>query len=150
MVSKEIIEVLPATGNRQGEEMFKVIFADGVEKVFHSWDYTSIYSHPDLYERLYCDMLDFSAYKSIGKLLIEYAGEEHNNLRVLDVACGSGLMGKFLVKESPLKIDFILGVDILPEAIQALHRDCADVYKEAMTVEEFQRRSDMNEVNLTA
>ena len=131
-------------GAEPGNEQFKAYFEDGSEEIFQTWDYANIYSHPHLYEILFCDTLKLGAYKNLGILLARNVDADETKLSVLDVACGSGLMGKFLIKETALNIDHLVGVDIAPEAIAALNRDCPGVYSEAMTVDEFYNRQEQH------
>ncbi|EAY30464.1 methyltransferase domain-containing protein [Microscilla marina] len=133
-MTESIIKITPLQGTSQGSETFKVDFANGAEKVFKTWDYASIYSYPKLYSRLYCDLLDYKAYEELSCLLLKYAAKTHKELNVLDLACGSGLMGKALKENSNVDIKSLVGVDILPEAIDALNRDYPEIYDDTFIV----------------
>ena len=126
----KVLEVLALRGASQGNEWFKIKLSDRQEKELTTWDYKEIYAYPDLYEMLYCDLLDYGVFEALGELLFEYIPQTYNELRVLDVACGSGLMGKFLKEKSPINVKTLVGVDILPDALTALHRDCPNIYDE--------------------
>lgn len=129
-----IKKIIPLYGMAQGNEAFKLIFSDGKEQVIKSWDYSTIYSFPYLYRKLYCDLLNYKCFEALGSLLFKHVSQTTEVLRVLDVACGSGLMGAFLKKNSPIKIEALVGVDILPEAITALKRDYPEIYDNAFVV----------------
>jgi SAM-dependent methyltransferase len=129
-----IKKIVPLYGMTQGNEAFKLIFSDGKEQVIKSWDYSTIYSFPYLYRKLYVDLLSYKCFEALGSLLFKHTREKIKVLRVLDVACGSGLMGKFLKENSPIKVETLVGVDIIPEAITALKRDYPNIYDNAFLV----------------
>lgn len=131
-----IKKIIPLDGMAQGNETFKLVFSDGKEQIIKSWEYSTIYSFPYLYRRLYCDLLNYQCVEVLGKLLFKHAPKKINALHVLDVACGSGLMGKFLKENSPIKIETLVGVDILPEAIMALNRDYPNIYDKTLVVKD--------------
>jgi len=133
-MSNLVINITPLNGAVQGEEAFQLEFSDGQVKVIKSWDYVFIYSIPYLYGKLFCDLLGYKGFQELGDLLLKHAPERFKGLQVLDVACGSGLMGKFLKEASPLKIESIVGVDVLPEAITALNRDYPNIYDSAFVI----------------
>ncbi len=58
-----------------------------------------------------------------------------NELKVPDVACGSGLMGKYIKENSSLAVDTLIGVDIIPEAIMAINRDYPHLYDDTLIVQ---------------
>lgn len=130
-MTNQIAKITPLSGDKQGEEFFKVEFSNGDEKTVRSWDYGTIYSIPFLYQKLFCDLLGYKGFQVLSELIFKYVPKRFQNLRVLDVACGNGLMGKYLRDHSPLKIENIVGTDISPEGIEALHRDYPNVYNTA-------------------
>ena len=129
-----VIEVTALRGASQGNEWFKIKLSNGKERELTTWDYKEIYAYPNLYEMLYCDLLKYGIFEALGELLFEYAPQTYNELRVLDVACGSGLMGKFLKEKSPIKVKTLVGIDILPDALVALKRDNPNIYDETHLV----------------
>jgi len=131
-----IKNIIPLEGMAQGDETFKLVFSDGKEQIIKSWDYSIIYSFPYLYRKLYCDLLNYKCFEVLGNLLFKHASKKNKTLRVLDVACGSGLMGEFLKENSSIKIETLVGVDILPEAITALNRDYPNIYDRAFVVKD--------------
>ena len=131
-----IINISRVSGNKQGEELFEAEFQDGTKKIFNTWDYVSLYKHAHLYEMIYCDILKCTVYSEICSLLSKKANTAADKLMVLDIACGSGLMGRYLKLNIPAKIELLVGVDILPEAINALNRDTPGIYDKAYVVGE--------------
>ncbi len=113
--------------DRQGDEIFRVEFADGTDKKFHIWDYSVLYKYPHLYRHLIVELLDCKVYEAIEHLLHSFI-PSNLPLRIADIACGSGLMGKQLKNSGKLTIDYLAGVEIITEAITALERDTPDVY----------------------
>jgi SAM-dependent methyltransferase len=93
---------------------------------FH--DYPRIYAIPGLYEHLFHDRLACQSPALLTRLL-EYevgrAGMAMDELAVLDVGAGNGLMGAELRRTGA---GVVVGVDILPEAAQAAQRDRPGVY----------------------
>jgi len=132
--STKVLEVVALRGASQGNEWFKIKLLNGEERELTTWDYTAIYAYPHLYKMLYSDLLKYGVFKALGNLLFEYAPQTCNELRILDVACGSGLMGKFLKEKSPLEVKTLVGVDILPDALVALKRDNPNIYDETHLV----------------
>ncbi len=59
--------------------------------------------------------------------------------RILDIACGSGLMGKFLKTHSAISVELLVGIDILPIAITALHRDNPHIYDQTYIVGQYEQ-----------
>lgn len=138
-----VTKIIPLGGEQQGEEYFDVKFADGATKTIRSWDYAAIYSVPYLYRQLFCDLLGYRSFRELGELLFKYAPKRFQCLKVLDVACGSGLMGKFLKDNSPMPIETIVGTDISIEGIEALNRDYPNIYDEAFI---FRDESDFDQL----
>jgi SAM-dependent methyltransferase len=93
---------------------------------FH--DYHLIYEVEGLYERLFYDVLRCSSPGKVRALLeseLRRAGTAPEELRVLDLGAGNGIMGEELVA---LGVDAVVGVDIIPEAAEAASRDRPGVY----------------------
>jgi len=128
-----IIKTISAIeGDKQGEELFKVEFLNNTSKTFKSWDYDTIYSTPLLYEKLFCDLLGYKGFQELGELLI--AHRKNEKLKILDVACGNGLMGLYLKQHHPEKCEYIVGTDISTKAIEAIDRDYPHIYKNAVVI----------------
>ncbi len=119
-------KITKSHGSRQGEEFFELEHEDGTMETLNIWDYVSLYKYPDLYRQLICGLLKCDVYSALWKPLSEIT--DINRWRILDIACGSGLMGKYIKDKSSTKVELLAGVDILPEAITALHRDNPNIY----------------------
>ncbi|GGM33821.1 hypothetical protein GCM10012275_01520 [Longimycelium tulufanense] len=101
---------------------------DGRWREIRFHDYARIYAIKGLYEQLFYDRLRCSSPRVVATLLGEalpQAGATPADLRVLDLGAGNGIMGAELVR---LGVDRVVGVDILPEAGEAAHRDRPGIY----------------------
>ena len=110
-------------GLSQDEEWCEVL-DDGHWRRIRFHDYGEIYSIPGLYERIFYDALKCSSPQAVIGLLAEQlrAGEL---LCALDVGAGNGMVGDALADRG---FGDIAGVDISPEAGDAVDRDRPGVY----------------------
>jgi SAM-dependent methyltransferase len=95
---------------------------------FH--DYHKIYQVEGLYEHLFYDVLKCnSPTKVCDKVLevVEGSDLEAEDLRVLDIGAGNGMVGEEL---KDLGVDRVIGIDIIPEAKEAQLRDRPEVYED--------------------
>ena len=102
--------------------------------LFH--DYDEIYQIPGLYEQIFYDRLKCTSPTKVTAILessIKQSPDNFSELRVLDLGAGNGMMGEELKKRG---ISRLIGVDIIPEAYEALIRDRPGVY-DAYYVEDF-------------
>jgi SAM-dependent methyltransferase len=102
--------------------------------LFH--DYDEIYQIPGLYEQVFYDRLKCTSPNKVTAILessIKQSPDNFTELRVLDLGAGNGMMGEELKKRG---ISRLIGVDIIPEAYEALIRDRPGVY-DAYYVEDF-------------
>ena len=93
---------------------------------FH--DYAEIYSVPGLYEHLFYERLRCQSPAVVAELLagaVREAGEDPSQLDVLDLGAGNGMVGEALREHG---FEEITGVDITPEAGEAVERDRPGVY----------------------
>jgi hypothetical protein len=93
---------------------------------FH--DYAAIFAVPGLYERLFVDRLECVSPMVVTDLLgaeLRAAGVDREALTALDFGAGNGMVGERL---GELGIGEIVGVDLLPEARDAAHRDRPGLY----------------------
>ncbi len=101
---------------------------DGWREIrFH--DYGELYTIPGLYERLFYDILKCNSPTMVRKLLedqLRRVDQPADELRVLDVGAGNGMVGEEL---ADLGVKLIVGIDILDEAAQAARRDRPGVYE---------------------
>jgi len=116
-------------GVDQDEEWCDVIVGGEKRRIrFH--DYEDVFRVPGLYEELFSGHLKCCSPSYIANLLnsvvLEY-GENTDELRVLDVGAGNGMVGDEL---QAIGVQSIVGVDIISAAKQAAVRDRPDVYDE--------------------
>lgn len=100
---------------------------------FH--DYQELYEIEGLYERLFYDVLQCESPATVRQLLESELAEADvapDELRVLDLGAGNGIMGEELVD---LGVDAVVGVDIIPEAAEAARRDRPEVYDDYHVVD---------------
>jgi SAM-dependent methyltransferase len=95
---------------------------------FH--DYSSIYSVPGLYERVFYEALGMRSTREVVRLFGEVLTAQRMDpgaQRVLDFGAGNGLGGEALRE---LGVGELVGVDLEPMARTAAHRDRPGVYDE--------------------
>ena len=112
----------------QDEEWCEIETADGTRRRIRFHDYADIYNVPGLYERLFAECLDCTSPTVVTELLGEAlrdAGAHPERLSALDFGAGNGMVGEML---GALSIGEIVGVDLLPEARDAAHRDRPGLY----------------------
>ena len=114
-------------GLSQDEEWCEV-FSDGEWRRLRFHDYGEIYDVPGLYEHLFYERLKCQSPGVVGDLLteaVEAAGQAPADLRVLDLGAGNGIVGEALRLRG---FEEVVGVDISPEAGEAVERDRPGVY----------------------
>jgi SAM-dependent methyltransferase len=118
----------------QDEASFQLIEEGGDTWIrFH--DYDQIYRRPCLYEQLFYDRLKCSSPRKVAQILqsaVAQSDTHFTELRVLDLGAGNGIMGEELKKEG---VSRLVGVDIIPDAEEALYRDRPGVYDAYHTVD---------------
>ncbi|HSI80711.1 MAG TPA: methyltransferase domain-containing protein [Solirubrobacterales bacterium] len=114
-------------GVAQDEEWCEVMIGRERRRIrFH--DYEEIYEIPGLYERLFYDELECASPRTLRGLLaacLERRRFPEEDLRVLDLGAGNGMMGAEL---HDLGAETIVGADLLPEAAAAAERDRPGIY----------------------
>jgi SAM-dependent methyltransferase len=111
----------------QDEEYVIVDFGDRRE-MLKLHDYRRIYEIPGLYEEIFHTHLMCSSPQIISDMLadsMENQGVSMKGCRVLDFGAGNGTVGE-RIKE--MGCEFIVGIDILPEARGAAERDHPGLY----------------------
>jgi len=111
----------------QDEEWCEVTI-DGERRRIRFHDYDEIYEIPGLYERLFYDELGCESPQTLSELLsdcLEQRQLRREDLRVLDLGAGNGMMGEELQGRG---VETIIGADLLPEAAAAAERDRPGVY----------------------
>ncbi len=119
---------IDTNGLSQDEAYFTLTNASGVETDLRFHDYDAIYSRPGLYEQLFYDRLKCqSPEKVVAILRHAMSGEPwlFNELRVLDLGAGNGMVGDELQKFGVARL---VGVDISGPAAMAVGRDRPGVY----------------------
>jgi len=108
----------------QGKEYF-ILHRKGEEEKIEFHDYNRIYEIPGLYENLFYKRYQCNSPETVCHLLEKHLDPGADNLKALDIGAGNGMVGEQL---SDLGADTIVGVDIIPEAAQALERDRPGIY----------------------
>ncbi len=127
----------------QDEEYVIVDFGNRQEEV-RLQDYGAIYKIPGLYEEIFYNHLKCSSPKVMCDMLgdvLEESGYSMYNYRVLDFGAGNGLVGEEIKRKG---VNVLVGVDVLPEAKDAVERDRAGIYDDYYVIDLSQ--FDTNEV----
>jgi SAM-dependent methyltransferase len=117
------------------DETYFLIEEGGETRQLRLHDYAEIYSRPGLYEQLFYDRLKCTSPQKVAKLLstvVESAGSNVSELRVLDVGAGNGMMGEALFERGVARM---VGVDIIPESKMALERDRPGLYDDSYVLD---------------
>ena len=123
----------PATntnGLSQDKAYFTLTDSNGVETELRFHDYDALYSRAGLYEQLFYDRLKCQSPDKVVAILRHGMAEEpwlFNELRVLDLGAGNGMVGEELQKFGVARL---VGVDISAAAAMAVGRDRPGVYDE--------------------
>lgn len=107
----------------------------GERRRFRFHDYDAIYRVPGLYEALFYKRLKCASPRRVVGLLrtvLADNGVEVDDLRVLDVGAGNGIVGERLRE---LGADRVVGADIIPEAREAAQRDRPRVYDDYLVAD---------------
>lgn len=108
---------------------------DGATRRIRFHDYDEIYRIPGLYEQLFYEELDCRSPKVVCGLLsrqLEAGGHRPEDLTVLDLGAGNGMVGECLKAHG---CGTIVGADILPEAAAAAERDRPGVYDDYLVAD---------------
>ena len=111
------------------QEEFFLFIQNGKERKLRIHDYGEIYPVPYLFEHL-MNKLQAKSHTVVPSLLIEQVTKSGNmaeDLAVLEIGAGSGMLGKAL---ADLGVKSIVGIDILPEAAEAAKRQYPGVYED--------------------
>ena len=124
----------------QDEVYFYLMEGDSKEKI-RLHDYHRIFEVPGLYEQVVCERLKCQSPATVVDVLrysVSQCQQDLNELRVLDLGAGNGMVGEELKKQG---VSRLIGVDIISEAQAATERDRPGVY-DAYYVMEFGSLSD--------
>jgi len=114
--------------NLDQDEAFFYLEGKEKKRKIRLHDYDEIYQIPGLYEQLFYDRLKCTSpakVTSILKAAINQSEEHFTELRVLDLGAGNGMVGEELKKHG---VSRLVGIDIIPEAYEALVRDRPGLY----------------------
>lgn len=117
-----------ADGLDQDEEWILLTSENQCERI-RLHDYGRIYNVPGLYEEVVYDRLKCKSPQVISTMLkeeLEKSRKHSMNLRVLDFGAGNGIAGECMQEE--IGCNALVGVDIVPEAVSATHRDRPGLY----------------------
>lgn len=124
----------PPVSLSQDREWCVVEIDGGWQKIrFH--DYDEIYGIPGLYETLFYDVLQCQSPRKVRKMLegaLVEAQAAPENLRVLDLGAGNGMVGEEL---ADLGVEHMVGVDIIEAAAAAAQRDRDGLYDDYFVVD---------------
>lgn len=107
------------------DEAYFLLKEDGRELEIRFHDYDQIYDRPGLYEQLFYQRLRCASPRKARDLLSKVLQDnrvELNELRVLDLGAGNGMVGELLDAAR------VVGVDISESARRACERDRPDAY----------------------
>lgn len=132
LIAPTIPEIrIPSDPNLTQDEEWIEVEVNGRWQRHRLHDYNELYNVPGLYEGLYNRLLKCSSPIRVVSLLndvMSETDEKVEDLRVLDLGAGSGLVGYELQN---LNVDVVIGADIIEEAKMAALRDrpwCYDDY----------------------
>lgn len=114
----------------QDEAFFTLTDDSGRERQIRFHDYDQLYELAGLYEQLFYDRLKCQSPEKVVAILRHALHSEparFNELRVLDLGAGNGIVGEELQRHGVARI---VGCDILPAARAAAFRDRPGVYDE--------------------
>jgi len=119
----------------QDQAYFYLQTLDNQRKIrFH--DYDEIYKVPGLYEQIFYDRLKCTSPAKVTSILesaVQQSNQTFSEMRILDLGAGNGMMGDELNEHG---VSRLIGVDIIPEAYEAMVRDRPGLY-DAYYVEDF-------------
>lgn len=142
MKSRHPIQFPPSTVEElsQDEVYFYLLDGESKEKI-RLHDYKRIFAVPGLYEQVVYDRLKCQSPRTVTEVLQYSISQSHqslNELRVLDLGAGNGMVGEELKQQG---ISRLVGIDIISEARDATERDRPGVY-DAFYVMDFSRLSE--------
>lgn len=111
----------------QDEVYFYLLDGESKERI-RLHDYDRIFSIPGLYEQVVYERLKCQSPATVAEVLrysVSQSPQQLNELRVLDLGAGNGIVGEELKKQG---VSRLVGVDIIPEAQAATDRDRPGIY----------------------
>ena len=126
----------PESSDLNQDEAYFYLQDAGEQRKIRLHDYDRIYQVQGLYEQVFYDRLKCTSPKKATSILessVKQSDDNFTELRVLDLGAGNGMMGEELKSHG---ISRLVGVDIIPEAYDAMIRDRPGIY-DAYYVEDF-------------
>jgi len=126
----------PKLSNSSQSEAYFYLENSGEQRRIRFHDYDKIYQVPGLYEQVFYDRLKCISPAKVTSILeysVRQSDDNFTELRVLDLGAGNGMLGDELKKHG---VSRLIGVDIIPEAYEAMLRDRPGVY-DTYYVEDF-------------
>lgn len=121
----------PGLDLSQDEEWFLVGRGEDWQRV-RMHDYPTLFSIPGLYEKVVYDVFECQSPRTVSALLAgawRLAGVDPSTVRAIDLGCGNGCVGEELAR---LGVRDLVGLDLLPEAAAAAHRDRPGLYRDIL------------------
>ena len=112
---------------RQDEEWCEVV-VKGKKRQIRLHDYSDVFRIRGLYEEIFYERLECCSPSYLVNLLTDIMseyGEKPEDLRVLDVGAGNGMVGDELRE---VGVPMVVGIDIIPAARDSTIRDRPEVY----------------------
>jgi hypothetical protein len=118
-----------AIGTDQDAEWCEFYTPDGWQRL-RLHDYADIYRVPGLYEHIFANLLECTSPQEVigllGTVLKDWP-DSPTAMRVIDLGAGNGMVGEQL---RALGVRELAGVDLIPQAAEAAHRDRPGMYDE--------------------
>ncbi|CAB1276400.1 class I SAM-dependent DNA methyltransferase [Candidatus Nitrosacidococcus tergens] len=128
-----------STHSLNQDEAYFFLQSENKERKIRFHDYNEIYKIPGLYEQLFYDRLKCNSPSKVTSILHSAIEQKSSynftELRALDLGAGNGIMGEELKKQG---VSRLIGVDIIPEAYEAMIRDRPNLY-DSYYIEDFCR-----------
>jgi predicted TPR repeat methyltransferase len=127
-VESRLEVTFPSDAAHDQDEEWCEVRHDGEVRQIRFHDYAEVFAIPGLYERLFHEKLECDSPRTVCSLLqraLRDGGAAAEDLRVLDLGAGNGLVGEQLAE---LGASTIVGVDIIEAAAMAAERDRPGVY----------------------
>lgn len=112
----------------QDEVYFYLLDKEQEKTKIRLHEYDRLYQTPGLYEQVVYERLKCQSPSTVTEVLkyaLSQSDQRLNELRVLDLGAGNGIVGEELKKHG---VSRLIGIDILPEAREATERDRPGVY----------------------
>jgi len=126
---------LPNNDHVDQDAEWCVAVVDGERQRVRFHDYDRIYQVPGFYESLFYETLKCTSPHRVATLLEDVLrdyDDELDDMKVLDVGAGNGMVGDEL---SARGADELIGIDIIPEAKAAAHRDRPGLYDDYLVTD---------------